>query len=62
MNGQLSDAEQERILRFSVLTPKEYCSVVLNSPVTRIPKNGGAKKLATKRKAAARKPRRALAK
>src|SRR3954464_9253806 len=28
MNGKLSDAEQQRILRFSVLTPEEYQAVV----------------------------------
>ena len=64
MDAALSPLEHGRILRFSVLTPKEYRDVVLNSPVGRarkLIKNGGAKKLAAKRKAAP-KSKRVLAK
>src|SRR3954471_12179716 len=53
MDGRLSEAEQGRILRFSVLTPEEYQTIVLDSPVfpqARASKTAAPKKLA-KRKA-----------
>ena len=64
LEGVLSPDERKDIFRFSVLTPEEYRDVVLHSPATRtrkVVRNGGAKQLAARRKAA-RKPKRALAK
>jgi hypothetical protein len=56
MDGQLSEAERERILRFSVLTPEEYAAVVKDSPSV------GLSSTMAKRLAAKRKAKRALAK
>lgn len=50
LQSQLSEDEQDQILRFSVLTPKEYREVVLNDPLRRI-KLPAKKKAAAKRKA-----------
>src|SRR3954451_22105760 len=53
MDGQLSDAQRKRILRFSVLTPQEYQEVVVQHPPLRavhVPATSGPKKLAAKRK------------
>jgi hypothetical protein len=53
IEGELSPAEQSGILRLSVLTPKEYKELVVDSgvpgPVTAF-KQSGAKNLAAKRK------------
>lgn len=52
MDGKLSEGEQERILRFSVLTPEEYSAVVENpSAVIPTAHRRVAKKLAARRKA-----------
>jgi hypothetical protein len=53
VDRKLSDAEQERILYFSVLTPNEYRQVVLESPTRRSvsrARSRSTKKLASKRK------------
>jgi hypothetical protein len=66
MNGQLSEAEQDRILRVSVLTPTEYRDVVLNNPPPRrisVARLSAGKNLAAKRRSVARRnPKRARAK
>jgi hypothetical protein len=63
LDGHLSDAQQDRILRFSVLTPKEFEGLGLGAPprfANRAAKRHSAKKAATKRKVV-RKAKRALA-
>ena len=57
VEGHLSEKEEDRILRFSVLTQEEYDNVVLYDQVKRV-----TKKAAVKRKAVVRKPRNAAAK
>ena len=58
MDGKLSEAEQDRILRFSVLTPEEYNTVVAGGPSS----TSTVRRRAGKNLAARRKAKRSLAK
>ncbi len=59
IDGKLSEAEQQRILRFSVLTPEEYCSVVGEPPAKAATlRRATAKRVAAKRKAVGKAKRR----